>query len=422
MKYNKGRFGNKKERRERKVEEPLQVPRWSKPAELREEENDIVEATHEESVTDTEELTDVTLNEAQGTEEVSENVDFTSESTDEAAAREASAVHTEAAEEAAVFKEEVLPYGQTCEKLPESTLSPELLPDVENETSLLSAAVAAGKIDINESEEFSLQEEALENVVSADEASEVEEETLEEDEAASENSVTNLMTTEDENSEENETDYALEVKEDTEAGEDTVVVPSGKPYRRTQTAVDKDEKHSVIYEILDWSKYILLALVLGLLITGYVVQRNEVVGVSMDPTLQNEDRVWVQKLSKLWGGINHGDIVTVHGAALSDGSLQQEDLVKRVIGMAGDRVEIRDGLVYLNGSLLPEPYLADGVQTYMPDLGTMDLTLKEGQYFVMGDNRGSSKDSRFFGPVTEDAILGEVWFRSSPFERMGFVH
>ncbi len=186
-------------------------------------------------------------------------------------------------------------------------------------------------------------------------------------------------------------------------------------------AREKETEPGLVHEILDWAKYILLALLTGLFITGYVVQRNEVVGVSMDPTLQNADRVWVQKLSRLWNGVERGDIVTVHGAALSDGSLKQEDLVKRVIAIAGDRLEIRDGQVYLNGKLLDEPYLAQANSTYTPDLSVLDITIKEDEYFVMGDNRGVSKDSRYFGPVKKEAILGEVWFRSSPFERFGFV-
>lgn len=184
---------------------------------------------------------------------------------------------------------------------------------------------------------------------------------------------------------------------------------------------EKETEPSLVHEILDWGKYILLALLLGLFITGYVVQRNEVVGVSMDPTLQNGDRVWVQKISRLWSGFDRGDIVTVHGAALSDGSLQQEDLVKRVIAVAGDRLEIREGQVFLNGALLDEPYLAQPNSSYMPAQADLDITIKEGEYFVMGDNRAASKDSRYFGPVTKEALLGEVWFRSSPFDRFGFV-
>lgn len=186
-------------------------------------------------------------------------------------------------------------------------------------------------------------------------------------------------------------------------------------------AREQEAEPGLVHEILDWAKYILFALLLGLFITAYVVQRNEVVGVSMDPTLQNADRVWVQKLSRLWGGFDRGDIVTVHGAALSDGSLQQEDLVKRVIAVPGDYLEIRDGLVFLNGTLLEEPYLAHANSTFTPGHGSLEITIKEGEYFVMGDNRGASKDSRYFGPIKEEAILGVVWFRSSPFDRFGFV-
>lgn len=223
-------------------------------------------------------------------------------------------------------------------------------------------------------------------------------------------------------------EQVLHETQETETRKETIKKTREKPeLEREQARVrerfaEKPSGHGLVYEILDWGKYILLALVMGLIITGYIVQRNEVVGVSMDPTLKNADRVWVQKLSKLWNGIERGDVVTVNGAALSDGSLKQEDLVKRVIAVAGDQISISEGQVYLNGQRLDEPYLAANVETYMPNSKSLDITIAAGQYFVMGDNRGSSKDSRYFGPITADAILGEVWFRTSPLDRLGLIH
>ena len=106
-------------------------------------------------------------------------------------------------------------------------------------------------------------------------------------------------------------------------------------------------------------------------------------------------------------------------------SMPDQAFVKRVIGLPGERVEIRDGKVLINGETLDEPYLAHsnvvGSMTCVPTLRQFDCILQEGQYFVLGDNRNRSNDSRDWGPVTVDEIVGEVWFIYWPPSRLPFV-
>ena len=181
-------------------------------------------------------------------------------------------------------------------------------------------------------------------------------------------------------------------------------------------------RRSVWRELFDWVKYLVIAVVLGLLINHFVLQRNEVVGHSMDPTLQTGDQLIVQKVSHWFNGIHRGDIVTLHGESIpgAKGALN-EDLVKRVIGEPGDHVQIRDGKVWINGEVLEEPYLSGTIYTDVFDPRWADLKLKTDEYFVLGDNRTNSRDSRSFGPVPQKAIMGELWFRVYPFNRFGSV-
>lgn len=188
-----------------------------------------------------------------------------------------------------------------------------------------------------------------------------------------------------------------------------------KPPSRKMTAGE------ILSELLDWLKYILLAVLLGLLLTTFVIQRNEIMGESMSPTLHSGDQVLVQKLSVLWDGLAYGDIVTVHGAELSGGKGLSEDIVKRIVGRPHDHIEIKEGGVYRNGERLEESYLPPHVETLPINPAYSDVTLGEGEYYVLGDNRSNSKDSREFGPVPKKALIGELLIRFYPFDSFGTV-
>lgn len=168
----------------------------------------------------------------------------------------------------------------------------------------------------------------------------------------------------------------------------------------------------------EWFKVIVIAVALGLLLTTFVIQRNTVIGKSMLPTLREQDELLIEKVSKWFGGISRGDIITVHmeNRSFNEG---EANIIKRVIGVPGDHVKLEQGLVYLNGELLEEPYLAANAKTPVKNSMYQELRLGEDEYYVMGDNRSASLDSRTFGPIHKNDIIGEVLIRIFPFKAIG---
>lgn len=171
-------------------------------------------------------------------------------------------------------------------------------------------------------------------------------------------------------------------------------------------------------ELLDWLKYILVAILIGLILVIFVVQRNSVIGYSMLPTLNQDDQLLVEKVSKWFGGIHYGDIVTISTRNLPHHE-EGPNIIKRVVGLPGDTIEIREGHVYRNQQILTEPYLFEGTITRPRSLLYERVILDENEYYVLGDNRDVSLDSRSFGPVSIDHIIGEVLLRFYPFDQFG---
>lgn len=191
--------------------------------------------------------------------------------------------------------------------------------------------------------------------------------------------------------------------------------------RELRPALDpepEDKPETFWQKVWEWVKVLVAAVVIGLLVTTFVMQRNTVSGASMRPTLKESDELLVEKVSKWFGGISRGDIITVHmeNPAFREG---QANIIKRVIGLPGDTVKIADGGVYINGARLDEPYLPAGTVTSPLNAEFSELTLAENEYFVMGDNRGVSLDSRRFGPITKDDVIGEVLVRFLPLNAIG---
>ncbi len=136
-----------------------------------------------------------------------------------------------------------------------------------------------------------------------------------------------------------------------------------------------------------------------------VVQNFRIEGRSMEPTLETDQYLLVNKLSyRLFGEPQRGDIVVFEAWG------QDKDFIKRIIGRPGDDLEIRDSAVYVNGVALDEPYTKDGVTR--DTLGP--ITLGTNEYYVLGDNRGNSSDSRTFGPLPADKIVGKAWLTYWP--------
>lgn len=174
-------------------------------------------------------------------------------------------------------------------------------------------------------------------------------------------------------------------------------------------------KKSVIKEILSTSIYLLCVLIVTYLIIHYVGQRTEVQGSSMEPTLQNADNLIVDKISYRVREPQRFDIIVF--------PFQFEEdtyYIKRIIGMPGERVRIDwDGTVYIDGEALEEGYGLEVIQD--PGRAVDEIELGEDEYFVLGDNRNNSTDSRaeLVGNIHKDDIIGRAWVRIYPFEKFG---
>lgn len=172
-------------------------------------------------------------------------------------------------------------------------------------------------------------------------------------------------------------------------------------------------KQSLKSEILDWLLHIAIAVVAGLFIVAFVAQITIVHDISMEPTLTEGDRLLVEKVGYRFGWLKRGDIIVFKSP------MDDRLLIKRIVALEGDRVEIRDGKVYVNGELsligLPEE-----PETPQGDLhGYTNLTVPEGMIYILGDNRPYSIDSTEFGPIEEEWIKGRAIFRFYPFNRIG---
>ena len=177
---------------------------------------------------------------------------------------------------------------------------------------------------------------------------------------------------------------------------------------------------------VEWAIVIGAALVVALLIKTFLLQAFFIPSSSMEPTLQVGDRVLVNKLSYDFHDVNRGDLIVFERPPNEPGDVP--DLIKRVIALPGEEVEIRNGQVFIDGQLLVEPYLAEGtvtgdLQTHAGCLNTegQSCILPDDRVYVMGDNRGASRDSRFFGPIEETLIVGRAFLRVWPLGDIGWL-
>jgi len=181
---------------------------------------------------------------------------------------------------------------------------------------------------------------------------------------------------------------------------------------------------------------VLPALVIVLVVNLFLAQATRVEGQSMEPNIHNNERLVVEKVSYRFRLPERGDIVVLKPPTWEPPQLDQrivawfctvlpldcasdvpDPLIKRVIGLPGETIEIHEGNVYINGQLLEEPYLQQATYgTLSPRVITSD------HVFVMGDNRGASNDSRSFGEVALSNVIGKAWLRYWPAEDLGIVH
>lgn len=167
-------------------------------------------------------------------------------------------------------------------------------------------------------------------------------------------------------------------------------------------------------ELWDWVKTVVVVFVIMMLLNVFVFNLSMVKGQSMEPTLVEQERLFVNKIIYDFTAPKQGEVVVLHDP--SDDDTKKEFLVKRVIGVPGDVVEVKEHKLYLNGVLQQEEYIDVSIQ----DDDFPEITLDEDQYFVMGDNRhqGASKDSRYFGTVTSDLIVGRAEFVFWPLNKL----
>lgn len=162
---------------------------------------------------------------------------------------------------------------------------------------------------------------------------------------------------------------------------------------------------------------VVLALGLYLVIQALVVQTFRVEGHSMDDSLHDGQHLLIDKLTPRFDDYSRGDVVVLHPP---DEPEDSTPFIKRVIGVAGDHLEVRDGGVLIDGVELEEPYVAPGAVTE-PTFDKDSWDIGPGEVFVMGDNREDSLDSREFGVVQTSEIIGRAWLRFWPLDTFGIL-
>lgn len=165
-------------------------------------------------------------------------------------------------------------------------------------------------------------------------------------------------------------------------------------------------------QVWEWIKALVIALVLALFIRHFLFTPIVVDGISMMPTLQDGDRLIANKIGYRISGLDRFDIIVFRAT-------EEKDYIKRVIGLPGDHIEYRDDVLYINGEAYEEAYLDEYRSTVTDGPLTSDFelealtgsaTVPEGKYFVLGDNRRNSEDSRIIGFVAAEDVIGESSF------------
>jgi signal peptidase I len=163
-----------------------------------------------------------------------------------------------------------------------------------------------------------------------------------------------------------------------------------------------------------WVRDLLFSAAASLLIITFLYQPVRVEGTSMLPRLEDQDRLFINKFVYRFSAIEHGDVVVFHYPLD-----QQKSYIKRIIAVPGDRLRIDRGQVYVNGKPLSEPYIPEEFR----DVRSYDaMVIPKDEFFVMGDHRSISSDSREFGPVKRELIYGKAAFVYWPRQDVGVVH
>lgn len=174
----------------------------------------------------------------------------------------------------------------------------------------------------------------------------------------------------------------------------------------------------IYYLLFDMVQTLVIAGAIFVVIYAFLFRPYQVNGHSMDPTFQNGEYVLTNLIQKRYGTLNKGDVVVFNSPVD-----KEKDYIKRVIGVAGDRVRVDNGDVYVNGQRIEQTFLPSNVRTNAGAfLGEgQEVVVPVGNYFVMGDNRNFSSDSREWGFVTKDEIIGKSFLVYWPLNRIRVV-
>lgn len=179
-------------------------------------------------------------------------------------------------------------------------------------------------------------------------------------------------------------------------------------------ATGSADKKSWLVELRNWVLTTLALFIIMSMLNIFVFNISTVKGMSMQPTLWEGEKLIINKISMSFTGPKRGEVIVLHDPSMGKG--RKDYLVKRVIGIPGDTVEVRDHNVYVNGKMIEEPY----IDTPMEDSDFAPVTVENDSYFVLGDNRhaGASKDSRYFGSVPQERIVGKAVYIWWPFTKL----
>jgi len=191
--------------------------------------------------------------------------------------------------------------------------------------------------------------------------------------------------------------------------------------------MDEKNKNGIVVEFFQWIKVILTAIVIALVVRAFLFEPVIVLGSSMENTLFSNERLIVSKITYLLREPKRGEIIVLKYMAGKESLISrvfppsnEVDYIKRVIGVPGDEIDIRDGKVYINGEELEESYTKGS--TYAKDV-KLPLVVPDDSYFVMGDNRENSNDSRAkaVGLIPMSRIKGKAVLRIWPLSKLGFI-
>jgi signal peptidase I len=180
-------------------------------------------------------------------------------------------------------------------------------------------------------------------------------------------------------------------------------------------AAGTGRRRTIAAALAGWARDLTVSVVIASVVILFIYQPVKVEGTSMMPSLADQERIFINKFTYRlgWDGVDRGDLVVFR--APGDSSVS---FIKRVIGLPGDTVEVRGGTVWLNGEPLEEPYVPEA---YRDRRSSVPVTVGEDSYYVLGDHRSSSSDSRTWGPVPRSQVFGKAVFVYWPLDRIGLL-